>query len=86
MIHHVPPAPDQAETRIALRNISAARRILEEVVTSSESFDYPKAKAGLDQLQHLIRELGREETRLRAVPQTNNSSDDAKVVPFSFGV
>ena len=55
----------------ALRRITEARRILEEVVISSESFDYRKAKAGLKELERMIRELGREEARLRAsVSQT----------------
>jgi hypothetical protein len=57
---HTPPAVQ------ALRRITEARRILEEVVISSESFDYPKAKAGLKELDRMIRELGREEARLRA--------------------
>ena len=62
----------------ALRRITEARRILEEVVISSESFDYRKAKAGLKELERMIRELGREEARLRAsVTQTG-----ARVVPF----
>ena len=50
----------------ALRRITKARQILEEVVISSESFDYRKAKQGLIDLQRIIRELGREEARLRA--------------------
>jgi hypothetical protein len=53
-------------TAQALRRITEARRILEEVVISSESFDYRKAKAGLKELDRMIRELGREEARLRA--------------------
>jgi hypothetical protein len=63
----------------ALRSIAEARHILTEVVTSSESFDYRKAKEGLLHLDRIIRELGREEARLRAI---GNTSDCAKVVPF----
>lgn len=62
----------------ALRRITEARQILEGVVISSENFDYRRAKAGLKQLQRMIRELGREEARLRAsVTETG-----AQVVPF----
>ena len=82
-----PPQPDQPQesAQLALRTISEARRILEEVVTSSESFDYPKAKAGLKELQRMIRELGREEARLRVgLPHKLSTlqSDRAKVLPF----
>ena len=62
----------------ALRRITEARRILEEVVISSESFDYRKAKQGLKELERMIRELGREEARLRATgPRVG-----AQVLPF----
>ena len=65
--------------QLALRSIAEARHILTEVVTSSESFNYRKAKEGLKELDRIIRELGREEARLRAA---GNPSDCAKVVPF----
>ncbi len=65
----------------ALRRITKARQILEEVVISSESFDYRKAKQGLIDLQHIIRELGREEARLRA-GEVSNDVPGARVVPF----
>ena len=55
----------QTPTLNALRSLTRARQLLEEVVTSSESFDYRKAKKGLNDLQRLIGELGREEARLR---------------------
>ena len=68
-------------TLLALRTISEARRILEEVVTSSESFDYIRAREGLKTLQRMIRELGREEARLRAsASQTPHCG--AEVLPF----
>lgn len=63
----------------ALRSIAEARHILTEVVISSETFDYQKAKQGLKKLDRIIRRLGREEARLRAVSST---VDCAKVVPF----
>ena len=60
----------------ALRRLTEARQILEEVVLSSESFDYRKAKQALKDLQRIIRELGREEARLRA------EGPGAQVLPF----
>jgi hypothetical protein len=81
----VQPQSSPAPTLLALRKISEARRILEEVVTSSESFDYPKAKEGLKELQRMIRDLGREEARLRANRVSTPAalpSDCAKVVLF----
>lgn len=66
-------------TRQALSKITKARQILDEVVTSSESFDYPKAKKGLKELQKMIRELSREEARLCA---SFNAGSTAHVVPF----
>ena len=65
-------------TTQALRRITEARRILEEVVISSESFDYRKAKAGLKELERMIRELGREEARLLA----SATQPGAQVLPF----
>lgn len=62
----------------ALRRITEARQILEEVVISSESFDYRRAKAGLKELERMIRELGREEARLRA----SATEPGAQVLPF----
>jgi hypothetical protein len=68
----------------ALRTITKARQILEEVVISSESFNYRKAKQGLIDLQKIIRELGREEARLRA-GEVNEEETRARVVPFPSG-
>lgn len=88
MLQLPPSAPAPLPTPLALRAISEARRILEDVVTSSESFNYPKAKSGLEELQRLIRVLGREEARLRASPRQiiptlpTLQGDGAKVVPF----
>ena len=65
----------------ALRRITRARQILEEVVISSESFDYRKAKQGLKDLQRMIRELGRDEARLRAGAATGIVAS-AQVLPF----
>ena len=65
----------------ALSRITRARQILEEVVISSENFDYRKAKGALKELQKMVRELGREEARLRLVELCSPNSA-AEVVPF----
>ena len=65
----------------ALSRITKARQILEEVVISSENFDYRKAKGALEELQKMIRELGREEARLRSV-EICSADSGAEVVPF----
>ena len=72
---------NNSHTIEAIRRITEARRILEEVVISSESFDYPKAKQGLKDLQRMIRELGREEARLRAGAASGIVAS-AQVLPF----
>lgn len=75
-----PPAAD-LPTAVALRNLTRGRKILEEVVISSESFDYRKAKQGLKDLSQMIRELAREEARLRATFAASAESS-AQIVPF----
>ena len=54
---------------------------------SSETFDYRKAKKGLIDLQKMIRELGREEARLRAGEVYTRDPEDtgAQVLPFPGG-
>ena len=71
--------PPDSATILALRKITKARQVLEGVVISSESFDYRKARKGLIELQKIIRELSREEARLRASFPSNCG---AEVVPF----
>jgi hypothetical protein len=51
---------------IALQEITEARRLLETLITSSESFDYPKAKVTLQQLTRKVRELRKHEAQLQA--------------------
>ena len=41
---------------IALKEIVEAKEILESLITSSESFDYLKAKAAIGELNRKIRE------------------------------
>ena len=76
--------PDQHPAGTALAKLIQARNILQEVVTSSESFNYPKAKAGIAQLERMIRDLGREEARLRGVARSSPPAP-SKVIPFPPG-
>src|SRR5262249_36601780 len=49
---------------VALREIAATKRLLELLITSSESFDYPRAKATLVELKSKVRVLGKLKARL----------------------
>ena len=49
---------------IALREVTDCKRLLETLITSSETFDYPKAKVALKQLNRKVRELGKVRTEL----------------------
>ena len=65
---------------IALQEITEARRLLETLITSSESFDYPKAKAALEQLTRKVRDLRQREAQLQAqIP----ADPKIKVLDFS---
>lgn len=44
---------------LALRHISETKQLLESLITSSESFDYPKAKLALKALERKTRELAK---------------------------
>jgi hypothetical protein len=44
---------------VALREVTDCKRLLETLITSSESFDYPQAKVALKQLNKKVRELGK---------------------------
>ena len=47
----------------ALKQIAEAKNLLEKLITSSETFDYPRAKVALKQLQRKVRELARLEAK-----------------------
>ena len=49
---------------LALREITDAKQLLEAVITSSEAFDYVRAKATLDELRLKIKVLGRRQAEL----------------------
>ena len=65
---------------LALQEITETRRLLETLITSSESFDYPKAKVALEQLTRKVRDLRKHEARLQAqIPMDSK----IRVVDFS---
>jgi hypothetical protein len=49
---------------IAIRHISETRRLVESLITSSESFDYVRAKAALNTLRSNVRVLARVQAEL----------------------
>lgn len=51
---------------IALQEITETRRLIETLITSSESFDYPRAKVVLQQLIRKVRDLRKREAQLQA--------------------
>ena len=52
---------------IALKNISETRALLENLIRSSESFDYLQAKRALTALQNKTRELGKLQVELQTL-------------------
>ncbi len=63
---------------IALREVIETRRLVEGLITSSESFDYIRAKAVLQELRLKAKVLGRVQAELMA--QRAPASD--RVIPF----
>lgn len=66
---------------IALREVTDCKRLLETLITSSETFDYPKAKLALKQLNRKVRELGKLQTDLAREVQP--SRPNIHVLDFS---
>jgi hypothetical protein len=50
---------------LALRHVSETKNLLETLITSSESFDYQKAKLTLKELEKKSRELGKVKAALQ---------------------
>jgi hypothetical protein len=65
---------------LALRHVSETKNLLETLITSSESFDYPKAKLALKELQRKTRELA----KLQAELQAGRRASAGNVVAISF--
>lgn len=67
---------------VALRNVSETKALLETLIHSSESFDYPNAKQALKALQRKTRELGRLQGVLE---QSRPAWSNIAVLDFSGG-
>lgn len=50
---------------IAIREINHTRHLLEKLIISSESFDYPKAKVAIAELERKARDLAKVQARLQ---------------------
>jgi hypothetical protein len=50
---------------LALRHVSETKHLLDALITSSESFVYPKAKLALKELQKKSRELAKAQAELQ---------------------
>lgn len=68
------PLPPNASTRMnsdplstALKEIIETKELLESLLTSSESFDYLKAKAALKELNRKVRELAKVRAQFEAL-------------------
>jgi hypothetical protein len=51
---------------VALRNVTETKQLLETLITSSESFDYLKAKLALTELRRKTRDLAKLQAELQA--------------------
>jgi hypothetical protein len=51
---------------VALREVTDTKRLLDALITSSESFDYLRAKATLEELRLKVRVLSRVQAELSA--------------------
>jgi hypothetical protein len=67
---------------IALQNIVQTRKLVEELVTSSESFDYRKAKAAIKSLQQMSRSLSKAQAALSNQTPTRQAPTNIQVVDF----
>jgi hypothetical protein len=65
---------------LALQHISETKHLLEQLIQSSESFDYPKAKLALKDLQRKHRALAKAQSEL--LRQQANARPNVTFVPF----
>ena len=66
---------------VALREVTDCKRLLETLITSSETFDYPKAKVALKQINRKVKELGKLQTQWQE--QLKQSQPAIHVLDFS---
>jgi hypothetical protein len=55
----------------ALKQITETKDLLEALITSSESFDYPQARVALKKLNRKVRELGKLQTKFQRTHDSN---------------
>ena len=67
----------------ALREIAETKHLLESLISSSESFDYPKAKTALKELSSKIRELAKARAKLEALQRS--TPGNIHVLDFTQG-
>lgn len=53
----------------ALRSVAETKHLVEALIFSSESFDYPKAKKTLSRLERKVKELGRLQAEMESLAQ-----------------
>ena len=63
---------------LALREVTDTKRLLDALISASESFDYIRAKATLEELRLKVRVLGRVQAELSA----ERASADSLIIPF----
>lgn len=51
----------------ALRSVAETKHLVEALIFSSESFDYPKAKKTLNLLERKVKELGRLQAEMESL-------------------
>jgi hypothetical protein len=66
---------------LALQNITETKRLVQTLITSSESFDYLKAKATLDLLDRKIIHLAKIQAQLQAA--NTHTASNVCVVDFA---
>jgi cytochrome c556 len=70
---------------VALKEISETKNLLESLITSSESFDYPKAKQALKQLQRKVRDLSKAQAQLEKNRTTGSAAPNVHMLDFRSG-
>jgi hypothetical protein len=74
---------------LAIRTLAETRKLLQLLITSSESFDYPKAKIALSMLSEKIKALEDVQRTLSRQQPLNNCSNPAgaspRVIAFPSG-
>jgi hypothetical protein len=67
---------------VALSEISETKQLLQTLIISSESFDYPKAKKALAELDRKVRHLGKVQAKLVADAQSDARQPKIRALDF----